>query len=101
MSLILGYDPETLREQVDLDACDARLAELGDQRSLQALLERVWLLKVPGRLDDALDVRRSEPAEDGEVLGHGGLPGGLDDGVEVGVSGAALDRVELALLTRR
>ena len=40
MSLILGYDPETLREQVDLDACDARLAELGEQRSLQALLER-------------------------------------------------------------
>ena len=54
MSLILGYDPETLREQVDLDACDARLAELGDQRSLQALLERVWLLKVLGRLEDAL-----------------------------------------------
>ena len=54
MSLILGYDPETLREQVDLDACAARLAELGEQRSLQALLERVWLLKVLGRLEDAL-----------------------------------------------
>lgn len=56
MSLILGYDPETLREQVDLDACGARLAELGDQRSLHALLERVWLLKVLGRLEDALVV---------------------------------------------
>ncbi len=54
MSLILGYDPETLREQVDLDACRARLAELGEQRSLSSLLERVWLLKVLDRLEDAL-----------------------------------------------
>lgn len=54
MSLIRGYDRESLREQVDLDECAARLAEIEEQRSLPALLERVWLLKVLGRLDDAL-----------------------------------------------
>lgn len=54
MSYIKGYDPETLREIVDVDECALRLDELGDQRSLPAMLERVWLLKVLGRLDDAL-----------------------------------------------
>lgn len=56
MSYIKGYDPETLREIVDLAQCRERLEELGDQRSLPALLERVWLLKVVGRDDDALRV---------------------------------------------
>jgi tetratricopeptide (TPR) repeat protein len=56
VSYIKGYDPETLREIVDLAACAERLEELGEQRSLPALLERVWLLKVLGRLDDALVV---------------------------------------------
>lgn len=54
MSLIRGYDQESLRERVDLDECAARLAVIEEQRSLPALLERVWLLKVLGRLDDAL-----------------------------------------------
>lgn len=54
MSFIQGYDQETLRELVDLDECAARLAEIESQRSLPALLERVWLLKVLGRLDEAL-----------------------------------------------
>jgi tetratricopeptide (TPR) repeat protein len=53
VSYIHGYDPETLREIVDEQECRERLLELGDQRSLPALLERVWLLKVLGRLDDA------------------------------------------------
>lgn len=56
MSYIHGYDSETLHEIVDLDQCGARLAEIGEQRSLPALLERVWLLKVLDRLDDALVV---------------------------------------------
>lgn len=56
MSYIQGYDPETLRELVDVHRCRARLDELGDQRSLPALLERVWLLKVTDRLDEALAV---------------------------------------------
>jgi tetratricopeptide (TPR) repeat protein len=54
VSYIHGYDPETLREVVDPAECRERLLELGDQRSLPALLERVWLLKVLDRLDDAL-----------------------------------------------
>jgi len=54
VSYILGYDPDTLREQVDPARCRERLAEIGDQRSLPALLERVWLLKVLDKLDDAL-----------------------------------------------
>ena len=54
MSLIRGYDQDTLREKVDIDECEARLAEIDSQRSLPALLERVWLLKVLDRLDEAL-----------------------------------------------
>ncbi|MFT4215003.1 MAG: hypothetical protein QM622_09545 [Microbacterium sp.] len=56
MSYIKGYDPHTLREIVDVQECRERLDELGDQRSLAALLERVWLLKVLDKLDDALVV---------------------------------------------
>ncbi|WP_137844112.1 hypothetical protein [Microbacterium sp. 2FI] len=54
MSYIKGYDPDTLREQVDPRQCKERLDEIGEQRSLPALLERVWLLKVLGRPDDAM-----------------------------------------------
>jgi tetratricopeptide (TPR) repeat protein len=54
VSHIHGYDPETLREIVDPAECRERLAEIGLQRSLPALLERVWLLKVLGDLDEAL-----------------------------------------------
>lgn len=56
MSYIHGYDPDTLREQVDTRQCKERLEEIGEQRSLPALLERVWLLKVLDRLEDALVV---------------------------------------------
>lgn len=56
MSFIRGYDQETLRELVDIDECAARLAEIESQRSLPAMLERVWLLKVLGRLDEALSL---------------------------------------------
>ncbi|HWI31415.1 MAG TPA: hypothetical protein VNT50_07975 [Microbacterium sp.] len=54
MSYIHGYDPETLRESIDARQCTERLDEIGEQRSLPALLERVWLLKVLDRLEDAL-----------------------------------------------
>lgn len=54
MSYIRGYDQETLREVVDLHECATRLAEIESQRSLPALMERVWLLKVLDRLDEAL-----------------------------------------------
>lgn len=56
MSYIHGYDPGTLREMVNVRECRDRLDEIGEQRSLPALLERVWLLKVLDRLDDALVV---------------------------------------------
>ena len=56
MSYIHGYDPVTLREVVNPRDCRDRLDELGDQRSLPALLERVWLLKVLDRLGDALEI---------------------------------------------
>jgi tetratricopeptide (TPR) repeat protein len=51
---IKGYDPETRREIVDARECKDRLDEIGEQRSLPALLERVWLLKVLDRLEDSL-----------------------------------------------
>ncbi|KAF2412262.1 hypothetical protein B1729_16090 [Microbacterium sp. B35-04] len=56
MSYISGYDPDTLREQVNPSECRERLEEIGEQRSLPALLERVWLLKVLDRTEDALVV---------------------------------------------
>jgi tetratricopeptide (TPR) repeat protein len=56
LSIILGYDAGTLREKVDLKAVGDRLLELGDMRSLSALCEKAWLLKVAGQLDEALDV---------------------------------------------
>ncbi|UYO96411.1 hypothetical protein OED01_12480 [Microbacterium sp. M28] len=54
MSYIRGYDSDTLRELVDETECARRLAEIESQRSLPAMLERVWLLKVLDRLDEAL-----------------------------------------------
>jgi len=56
MSSIQGYDPETLREIVDVRECLDRLDEIGPLRSLPALLERVWLRKVTDQLDEALRV---------------------------------------------
>lgn len=54
MGFIKGFDPDTLREIVDRSECERRLDEIEQQRSLPSLLERVWLLKVVDRLDDAL-----------------------------------------------
>ncbi|HCS60670.1 MAG TPA: hypothetical protein DIW46_04610 [Microbacterium sp.] len=54
MGFIRGYDSDTLREQIDEAACAERLAEIETQRSLPSMLERVWLLKVLGQLDEAL-----------------------------------------------
>ncbi|MGO2745568.1 hypothetical protein [Microbacterium sp.] len=54
MGYIKGYDSETLREQVDRIECAERLIEIEQQRSLPAMLERVWLLKVLDSLDDAM-----------------------------------------------
>lgn len=56
MSYIQGYDSQTLREIVDPSECRDRLEAIHEQRSLPALLERVWLHKVLGDLDDALSL---------------------------------------------
>ncbi|MEF2976813.1 hypothetical protein [Subtercola sp. YIM 133946] len=56
MSIITGYDPKTLRETVDVAAAEARLADLGNLRSLSALNEKVELLRLLGRADEAWDV---------------------------------------------
>lgn len=56
LSIILGYDPVTLRERVDTAAAEERLAEIADLRSLSALAERTSLLRLLGQLDDAFDV---------------------------------------------
>ncbi len=56
MTFIKGYDPETLREIIDAAQCRERLAEIEMQRSVPALLERVWLLKVLGQLDEGIDL---------------------------------------------
>ncbi|SEB41154.1 hypothetical protein SAMN04489806_0485 [Paramicrobacterium humi] len=39
-----------------MKAVGERLDDLGDMRSLEALCEKTWLLKVAGQLDDALDM---------------------------------------------
>ncbi|WP_240792283.1 MULTISPECIES: hypothetical protein [unclassified Salinibacterium] len=56
MSIILGYDPTTLREKVDLNGAAARLEELGELRSSFALNEKVELLRLVGRLDEAWEL---------------------------------------------
>nr|WP_206697315.1 hypothetical protein [Microbacterium aquimaris] len=43
-----------MREIVDPAQCKERLAEIGEQRSLVSMLERVWLLKVLGETEEAL-----------------------------------------------
>lgn len=73
MGIILGYDLTTLRENVDSGAAEARLAELGQLRSLSALNEKVELLRLLGRLDEAMvianeAVRQSRFAGDREEL---------------------------------
>jgi tetratricopeptide (TPR) repeat protein len=59
MTYIRGYDDDTLHEIVDEFECRGRLDAIGGQRSLPALMERVWLLKVLGELDEALTVAES------------------------------------------
>ncbi|WP_223691898.1 tetratricopeptide repeat protein [Leifsonia poae] len=56
LSIILGYDPSTLRERVDLRAAGLRLDELGGLRSLSALNEKTVLLRLLGRLDEAMEI---------------------------------------------
>ena len=52
-NIVTGFDATTLRDTVDLAAASARLEELGALRSLSALNEKVTLLRLVGRLDEA------------------------------------------------
>ncbi|WP_327014447.1 hypothetical protein [Cryobacterium sp. GrIS_2_6] len=56
LPIIIGYDAVTLREKVDLLAAGQRLDELGELRSLSALNEKIALLRLIGRLDEAFDM---------------------------------------------
>nr|WP_110589622.1 hypothetical protein [Microbacterium suaedae] len=56
MGFIQGYDSETLQEIVDRPGVYERLAEVRRQRSFPAQLEQVWLLKVLGEYDEALQI---------------------------------------------
>lgn len=60
-----GFDPVSLRTAVDVPAAEARLAALGQSRSTAALGERADLLRLLGRLDEALAI-----AEEAFRLAH-------------------------------
>ena len=56
LTIITGYDAVTLREKVDLPAAAERLDDLGKLRSLSALNEKVTLLRLLDRLDEAFEI---------------------------------------------
>ncbi|WP_285062307.1 hypothetical protein [Frigoribacterium sp. ME-P-080] len=60
-----GFDPVSLRTAVDVPVAEARLAALGQSRSTAALGERADLLRLLGRLDEALAI-----AEEAFRLAH-------------------------------
>lgn len=55
-SYFLGFDPATLEERFDVAAAERRLEELGDSRSTAALQEKIGLLRVTGRGEEAAEV---------------------------------------------
>ncbi|TCO37175.1 hypothetical protein EV639_105263 [Rathayibacter tanaceti] len=56
LSIIIRHDPATLREEIDVDAAQERLEEIGALRSLAALTEKAELLRLLGRVDEAWDI---------------------------------------------
>lgn len=60
-----GFEPISLRTAVDVPAAEARLGALGQSRSTSALGERADLLRLLGRLDEALAI-----AEEAFRLAH-------------------------------
>jgi len=57
--IILGFDPTTLRERIDVAAAEARLEEIGHLRSLSAMEEKVSLFRLLGRLDEAFSTAQA------------------------------------------
>lgn len=54
----LGFDPTTLAERFDVISAKQRLDEIADERSTPALIERIGLLRVTGRLEDAKEAAK-------------------------------------------
>lgn len=63
MSIILGYHAATLREKVDLIEAGQRLALLEEQGEPATLIERIGLLRLVGRLDEALGLAEESLAQ--------------------------------------
>ena len=72
-SYFLGFDAVTLAERYDVPSAQRRLDELADERSTAALAERIGLLRVTGRTEEAHEVatealRQARLAGDREPL---------------------------------
>jgi len=72
-SYFLGFDQASLAERFDVASAQRRLDELADERSIAALTEKIGLLRVTGRLEEAHDVatealRQARLAGDREPL---------------------------------
>ncbi len=72
-SYFLGFDPVSLAERFDVPNAQRRLDELADERSVAALTERINLLRVTGRAEEAHEVatealRQARLAGDREPL---------------------------------
>jgi len=72
-SYFLGFDPVSLAERFDVAGAQRRLDELADERSISALTEKIGLLRVTGRLEEAHEVatealRQARLAGDREPL---------------------------------
>ncbi|MBO9627482.1 MAG: hypothetical protein J7484_14065 [Microbacterium sp.] len=80
-----GFDPATLAERVDVGAAERRLAEIVDARSVAGLAEKIGLLRVTGRLDEAQEAAT-------EALRQARLSGSREALAEVKVARAQLLR---------
>jgi len=72
-SYFLGFDRVTLTERFDVPSAQRRLDELADERSVAALTEKIGLLRVTGRPEEAHEVatealRQARLAGDREPL---------------------------------
>lgn len=86
-SYFLGFDPVTLEERFDVDAAQRRLDEVGEDRSVAALGERIGLLRVTGRTDEAHEIAT-------EALRQARLAGDREPLARVKVARAQLLRAE-------
>ncbi len=86
-SYFLGFDPVDLTEHYDVPVAQRRLDELADERSTTALAERIGLLRVTGRSEEAHEVAT-------EALRQARLAGDRESIARVKVARAHLLREE-------